>query len=382
MNLEGHFSRFLGADPDRLHFAAHSHHLWPDVTLEAQRRAWEDAAALADRKWERIFGEVVPATQRAIAGVLGLADPAAIAFAPNTHEFLVRILSCLPSPARILATDGEFHSFTRQTRRLEEEGLAEVERVAVEPFASFGDRFLAAVAGGGYDLMYVSHVFYDSGFVTPDLPGLVAAVPEPAFAVIDGYHGFMALPTDLAPIAPRAFYVAGGYKYAMAGEGACFLACPPAYGLRPVNTGWFASFGELASGRGGPVGYAGDGRRFAGATIDFTGLYRLRAVLEWLGGLGVSVADIHAHVGGLQRRFLDGLDPTLLDRATLIPDETAPDRGHFLTFRRPDAAAVHDLLDRRNVVTDYRADRLRIGFGLYHGDADVDELLARLAGGD
>ena len=30
----------------------------------------------------------------------------------------------------------------------------------------------------------------------------------------------MALPTDLQRVAPRVFYLAGGYKYAMAGEGA------------------------------------------------------------------------------------------------------------------------------------------------------------------
>jgi len=27
------FSRALSLDPERLHFAAHSHHLWPDAAL-------------------------------------------------------------------------------------------------------------------------------------------------------------------------------------------------------------------------------------------------------------------------------------------------------------------------------------------------------------
>ena len=89
------FSHALAAEPERLHFAAHSHHLWPDVTLEAQARAWHDAASLADRKWETIFGSVVPEARGHIARLLGLSDPASIAFAPNTHEFLVRILSCI-----------------------------------------------------------------------------------------------------------------------------------------------------------------------------------------------------------------------------------------------------------------------------------------------
>ena len=53
------------------------------------------------------------------------------------------------------------------------------------------------------------------------------------FVVIDGYHGFMAMPTMLESIQDRAFYVAGGYKYAMSGEGVCFLHSPPGYGLAP-----------------------------------------------------------------------------------------------------------------------------------------------------
>ena len=95
-NYKAHFSRSLQAAPGRLHFAAHSHHLWPDVTFDAQVACWEDAARLADRKWERVFGEVVPQTQQAIARVLGLSSPDTIAFAPNTHELLCRLLSCLP----------------------------------------------------------------------------------------------------------------------------------------------------------------------------------------------------------------------------------------------------------------------------------------------
>ena len=50
MSYKAHFRRFLEAYPGRLHFAAHSHHLWPDVTFVAQTRCWLDAARLADRK--------------------------------------------------------------------------------------------------------------------------------------------------------------------------------------------------------------------------------------------------------------------------------------------------------------------------------------------
>ena len=56
MSFKKLFSRSLLADPERLHFAAHSHHLWPDASFDGQVDAWNDAAWLADRKWERIIG--------------------------------------------------------------------------------------------------------------------------------------------------------------------------------------------------------------------------------------------------------------------------------------------------------------------------------------
>ena len=58
--LKARYSRSLGAQPGRLHFAAHSHHLWPDVTRDAVLEAWDDAARLVDRKWEHVFGAVLP----------------------------------------------------------------------------------------------------------------------------------------------------------------------------------------------------------------------------------------------------------------------------------------------------------------------------------
>lgn len=368
--LKEGFSRFLTADPGRLHAAAHSHHPWPDVTFEAHQQAWLDAARLMDDKWDHIFGTVFPAARSRVASVLGLPDPDSLVFAPNTHEFVLRIASTLPAPFRVLTSDAEFHSFARQSARWEEEGIARVDRVAAEPFASFPDR-LVETAGEGYDLVFVSHVQFNSGYVIPDLADLVAALDDRLTVVIDGYHGFLAVPTDLGPVADRAFYLAGGYKYAMAGEGAAFLYVPPAAAARPVNTGWWAGFGALTEAPAG-VTYAEGGRRFAGATADPSGVYRLAAVLEWLTAAGVTVEDIHTHVAGLQARLLARLDPGLA--GSLLPPAGSTERGHFLTFRRPDASRLYGRAHDRGVITDYRGDRWRLGLGIYHDETDVDRL--------
>ncbi len=96
-------------------------------------------------------------------------------------------------------------------------------------------------------------------------------VPDGPWVVIDGYHAFMALDRPFgAAAAGSAFYLGGGYKYAMAGEGCAFLHAPPGYGERPPVTGWFAEFEDLTL-PPGSVGYARDARRFMGATFDPVG---------------------------------------------------------------------------------------------------------------
>ena len=162
----------------------------------------------------------------------------------------------------------------------------------------------------------------------------------------------------------------------MAGEGAGLMHCPPDWCPRPRDTGWFAGFSAMTGAQDGPVPYAADASRFLGATLDPTPLYRLNGVQRWLDREGVTVAGIHAHVGALQQLLIDTLDDE--GRSQLVPGlEEVSDRGNFLTFRRPDAGELYDKLHAAGVVTDFRDDRLRIGFGLYHGESDVEELCHR-----
>ena len=236
------YRTFLESIGDALHVTAHSHHPWPDVTRAAHLQYWEDSARLTNRKWqEKVFGAAVPEAQGHVARHLGLADPGLVAFAPNTHEFVARLYSCLDwsRRPRVLTTTGEFHSFGRQTRRLEETGRLAVTRVPVEPYATFRARFGQAL-GGPHDMVFLSQVFFDSSFVVERLDELLAGVPAETIVAVDGYHAFMAIPVHLGALGRRIFYTAGGYKYVQAGEGACFLSSPAGCDLRPLFTGWFS----------------------------------------------------------------------------------------------------------------------------------------------
>lgn len=377
--LAHRFTRALAAAGH--HMAAHSHHLWPDVTGEAHDQYWRDSIEMADNKWGHILGTVLPEAQRHIAGHLRLPDPTTIAFAPNTHEFIVRIASSLPHGFTLLTTDAEFQSMNRQATRWVEAGVAKVHTVPAEPFESFAKRWSEAAAATRPDLMFVSHVFFNSGYINDDLRTLVDAAPTgETIVVIDGYHGFMAIPTDLSDIADRAFYLAGGYKYAMAGEGACFLHSPPGFIERPVVTGWYAGFGSLADTQRG-VDYATDGSRMFGSTFDPSGLYRLNAVMRMLSDEGVTVVDMLAHSQQLQRRFVTGLAgiETPLDPSQLLPAWPGI-RARFLTFSLPNAQRFDKAYAARGLITDVRSDRLRFGFGVYQDDQHIDTALELIDG--
>lgn len=377
------YSRFLNTNPNRLHFAAHSHHLWPDVSRDAHISYWDDAATYIDDKWDKIFNEVIPTAQNHIASILQLSDPKQIAFAPNTCEFVNRLISCFASGKKmtILTTDGEFHSFRRISERLQELSHVEVIRIPVDPFSSFEARFLEEAQRRVFDLIFVSHVFFNSGYAIKDLTRFVTGLgASHNTIVIDGYHGFCAIPTDLKKIESKIFYMGGGYKYAQSGEGVCFMHVPEGSDARPLNTGWFAAYGTLKSKpKDGEVPYSDDGFRFWGATFDPSGMYRFNAVMKMFQDQSLTILGMHQYIQKLQEYFLKKLaekNHPALNKTTLLKMSSG-EHGHFLTFETPMAQALYNELHAKEIITDVRGDRLRFGFGIYLTEGDIDALFER-----
>ena len=226
----------------------------------------------------------------------------------------------------------------------------------------------------------VSQLLFGSGEIVSDIDE-VAALGRPAgpWVVIDGYHAFMALDSPFhGAAAQSAFYLAGGYKYAMAGEGLGLMHCAPGFGPRPPITGWYAEFGDLKAPPGG-VGYTSDAMRFMGATFDSSSLYRFLAIRRMLAGEGLTTVTISAHVAALQTQILDAIRGTALAGADLLnPINGGGPHARFLAFRSPRAASWQVQLMAADCITDVRGDVLRIGLGLYHEAADIDAF-ARIA---
>lgn len=372
------YGRFRVAE--RLLLTGHSHQAWPDVGFEGQQRAWLDAAEHADEKWEKVAERtavVVDGYRRMMGGIDG-----PMALDANTHALVVRLLSALPlrERPRVVTTDGEFHTIRRQLDRLSEEGI-EVVKVPARPVDTLAERVAARIDGRTASAM-ISSVLFGSGLIVPGLPVVAeACARHGAELLVDAYHQLNVVPLDPAGL-EGAFVVGGGYKYAQLGEGVCVMRIPPSCTLRPVITGWFSEFAELAEAKtSGEVRYGAGAARFAGSTFDPTAHYRAAAVLDFFAREGLDLPLLRnvsqRQVGLLAETFLGhDLDPAVVSLDDSVPIEG---RGGFLALDAPDAGALCAALRARGVRTDFRGATLRFGPAPYHEERQLVDAVDALA---
>lgn len=377
--LAPHYSRFRVAE--RLLLTGHSHQAWPDRGHAGQMRAWDDAAELVDKKWDRAFAMA----ERVRAGFAHLLDDTqgAYTLGANTHELVVRFLSALPlgERPRLVSTDGEFYSIRRQLDRLEEEGSIEIVRVPAAQPEQLAERLIAAVDERTAAVLVSAVLFRNARLVGGLAQVLEAARRSGAELLVDTYHALAALPYSLRQEGlEEAFVVGGGYKYCQLGEGNCFLRLPADCTMRPLITGWFAEFGALESVPGPRVAYGPGPWRFAGATYDPTSHYRAAAVFDFFEETGLEPALLRRISQHQVRLLAHGFDDLDLD-PRLVRRDTAIDLarvGGFLVLETGRAAELVGELRRRGVATDCRGDQLRLGPAPYLSDSQLRDAVALL----
>ncbi|MFC0106574.1 kynureninase/PvdN C-terminal domain-containing protein [Kibdelosporangium aridum] len=377
--LAPHYSNF--GVSHRLLLSGHSHQAWPDVAMEGIAEAFDDAAQQVDEKWNRAF---VKAERLRNGFRVFLGEPdAEIALAPNTHELVLRFLSCLDLRARprLITSDGEFHTLRRQLARLAEEGL-DVVRLPAAPADTLAER-MADALDDRTSAVLVSAVLFETSRIVPGLDFLAEECRlRGVELLVDAYHALGPVPFSTAGI-PNAWVVGGGYKYLQLGEGNCFMRLPRhADTFRPVITGWYAEFAELSEHHDGLVGYPLGSARFAGSTYDPTSHYRGARVFDFFAEHGLTphlLRKVALHQVGLLASLFDQIgapdDMITRDRA---PGENF---GGFLSLRTPHAQRLQAQLTERGVLTDARGDYLRFGPAPYLSDRQLEaamDVLARL----
>ena len=241
--LSRHYKKFDVAN--RLLFTGHSHQAWPDIALDGLLEGFDVAARLVDTKWDRVFEkiEIMRSYLRKYYD-----DPnGSYTHCENTHHLIVRWLSALDlkNKPRLITTDTEFYSLYRQLSRLEEEGI-EVVYVPALPLEGFADRLKSELTNKAAGVM-ISRVYFENSLVNVELPQVAVHCREAGIPLmIDDYHGTNVVPLSIREVGLEDCYLLiGGYKYLQWGEGNCFLRFPDGCEVRPVGTGWFASFSSL-----------------------------------------------------------------------------------------------------------------------------------------
>ncbi|HEX4704496.1 MAG TPA: kynureninase [Pseudonocardiaceae bacterium] len=378
--LARHYSRFRVAD--RLLLTGHSHQAWPDVAIDGQLAAFTDAALHVDAKWDAAFAMA----DRVRGGFATLLDEPTVelALGANTHELVVRFLSAidLSSRPRLITSDGEFHTLRRQLARLAEAGI-EVVRVPAAPADTLAER-LAAELNDRTAAVLVSAVLFETSRIVPGLGELAAACRRRGVELlVDAYHALGVVPMSVPGHGlDAAWLVGGGYKYLQLGEGNCFLRVPAhAHGLRPVVTGWYAEFADLAGRTDGDlVGYGDGAIRFAGSTYDPTSHYRAARVFDFFATTGLTVPLLRAvsqHQTALLGELFDALDAPD-DVITRDRDTPRSGFGGFLALRSPHADRLRAGLADRGVLTDSRGEYLRLGPAPYLSDRQLADAVAAL----
>jgi len=412
-------------------------HAWGKTPPSAQVAGIErlyGLYTLGNMMWDILFMEVMPTAAAHVKQLLNVGDDRVVEFCHNSHEILTRLLSTkmdslltipandhTPQIMRVLTTDTEFYSLTRQLNRFKERGersQIQIESVEIEPLETFPARFAAKAGQNCFDIVYASQCVYSTQeTIVPDVTTFVASVHEnmreawtlrrptadfDALICLDGYHGFGAIPTDLSAIDSSIplCYISGMLKHVGSGANCAFMVCPTQLSLRPMLTGWLADPSVLAPESNGlvlgsKVGYC-PGLSLQGGTPAFTpSLLIFNEVMSrWQEG-GITVARVHDHVMDLHDLFIAGLKEqqrrqkqqqdddigiklTLLH--SLLPRES---RSHTLVFDQPSAAyakmVVETLRQNHGIEIDSRKQHVRIGFGYNHDPEDIDRLLRAIA---
>lgn len=395
-----------------LHFSDHALGAIPPLAYyRASRRVYGMYCGLVNGMWDVLWGDDIPKLRAHVKNLFGFetnSEEVNIELAHNTHQIVTSIISTqfdrivaetCSKPLRILTTNDEFYSLTRQLNRFQMSNTSRIviDVVDVLPLETFTERALAYISANSskeYDFLYFSHVSFVQRTLLPDLRYFVnetrKMIDPNCVLIIDGYHSFGAFDVNLKGL--DCIYLCGLLKHLGCGANLCLAVVPARVAkLKPFITGWLSDFSVLAPDsegikHGSDVGYM-PGVTFMGSTPSFNmPVVTFNNVIEGWRQCNISISTIHNHVIGLHERFLDGLDEMekagkgneFINRRRLLCYQDAPHRSHTLVFVQDSAGVSMRLVDyvaSYGITIDSRKVYVRIGFGFNHNPEDVDRLI-------
>ena len=347
------FSRALASD--RVYLANHSLGRPLDAMAEDVREAtslWETKLGNA---WD-IWLEEQWAFRARIAQLIHAPRIDCIVPKTSAGQGLRAVLNTLPGTPRVLSTRGEFDSIDLLLKQYASLGRIEMHWVEADAEGLFTVPEIIRSLRQDIDLVVISQVMFMSGQVLHGLEELADACHSVgARLLVDSYHAIGVFSVDVA--AMRADFVIGGsYKYLRGGPGACFLYLSPeilAGGLRPLDTGWFASEDTFDFERRDPPVLRSGGDAFLESTPPVLTYYQARSGQEFT--LAMTVERLREY----GQRQLSQFKLYLAEAGVEAIGGDA-NYGAFLAVRHKYASNLAERLAESNIITDARGEWLRL----------------------
>jgi selenocysteine lyase/cysteine desulfurase len=222
-------------------------------------------------------------------------------------------------------------------------------------------------------LVTVSLVSFFNGFRIT-MPEVVAAIRKRSAALlaVDATQALGRIPVDLAG---ADLVVSSTYKWLLGSHGGALVGVPAGRSANwtvPAG-GWFNLENAFGPNRFDKAVSKPGAASFSVGKPNYTGMYAVRAGLEYIRKIGV--ANIDAAGRPLVLRCLAELKSLPIE--LLTPDEPEHIAG-ILAFRHPKAEEIHARLQAANIQIMSHVGRLRVAIHGYNTAKDVDRFLKEL----
>ena len=352
------FSRVREAAPGRIYLANHSLGRPLDAMEQDVRQGLAAWYARMGAAWDAWMDEM-QAYRTRLARLMHAPRSDCVVPKTSAGQGLRAILNTYDpgSRPRVVATRGEFDSLDVILREYARCGR--IELAFVEPRA--GGRFdtgdIAEAIRERVDLVVVSEVIFNTGQRIDRLNVIVERTHAVGGRVLlDVYHSLGVVPVDVTA-QDVDFAVGGSYKYLRGGPGACFLYLAPRHlegSLRTLDIGWFAKREPFTYARPDPPEFATGGDAFLESTPPVLTWYQARAGQRL--ALALDVDRVRTYSLQQQQTLVE-----LLRARGIDARGGTPDHGAFVVVTHERAALWREALAARDVVTDARGNRLRLG---------------------
>ena len=339
---------------------------------------WNEYGAQA---WYTLWMGELAALRARFARLIG-AQPHEIALAPNVSIALGEIAGALDFGGRekVLVADKDFPTLAYQWLARQRHGL-QVEFVPSPDGSTIPADLFTRRIDDRTALVATSRVFYLSGYIQDVRAITEEAHRHGAYVVVDDYQGTGQIPLDVKELGID-FLVSGTLKWLMGGPGVAMIYVREDLipRLSPSMTGWWAARDQFEF-RTTQFSLRDDAQRLEAGTPPVGAAYCARAALDLVEEVGVP------RIRERTRALSDDLTRRIQGKGwTLLGPIESERRSSIVVVQaeRPDEI-VHELA-ARNIVVDYRPDRVRISPHFYNTLAEneiiveaMDEILRKRA---